>query len=201
VRFCNLLYVCTVLTTDTVTGTAPWVTRVNHIKAATAVNHEAEHKLTRVNEEMQSLARSLRVKDQSIQETGVKIELMERRLEASRKQADMISELEGEISKARKQESAYEEAMEQLQSDLDTLEKENAKLKASVAANPERQGKLRLFLRFFFTSLGQLLCEVSCTFQQKLRDRKWKLLLSKAVWRHHISSNRYMNSQSRIHQF
>jgi seryl-tRNA synthetase len=150
VRFYNLLNACTVLTTDTVTGTAPWVTRVNHIKAATAVNHEAEHKLTRVNEEMQSLARSLRVKDQSIQETGVKIELMERRLEASRKQADMISELEGEIAKARKQESAYEEAMEQLQSDLDTLEKDNAKLKASVAANPVRQGKLRLFLRFFF---------------------------------------------------
>lgn len=91
---------------------------------------------------MQSLARTLRTKDQSIQETAVKIELMERRLEASRKQADTIAELEGEVTKSRKQEGTLEEAMEQLQSDLDTLEKDNAKLKAAAAANPERQGKI-----------------------------------------------------------
>jgi dynactin 1 len=91
---------------------------------------------------MQSLVRTLRAKDQSIQETAVKIELMERRLEASKKQADTISELESELAKARKQESAYEEAMEQLQSDLDVLEKDNAKLKAAAVAHPERQGEV-----------------------------------------------------------
>jgi dynactin 1 len=106
-----------------------------------AVNVEAEHKLAQATDELQSLARTLRAKDQSIQETAVKIELMERRLEAGRKQADTIAGLEGELAKARKQQGALEEAMEQVQADLDALEKDNAKLKAAAAANPERQGR------------------------------------------------------------
>ncbi|KAI0801398.1 dynactin [Fomes fomentarius] len=119
-------------------GTAPWVSRIDEIKAATAVNVEAERKVAQLNDEMQALARSLRVKDQTIQETGVKIELMERRMEMVKKQADTITDLENELAKARKQERAYEEAMEQLQADLDALEQDNSKLKA-IANNPERQ--------------------------------------------------------------
>lgn len=93
----------------------------------------------KLQEEIQELVRSLKTKDQTIQESGVKIEHMERRMEAAKKQADTIGDLEIELSKARKQERAYEEAMEQLQADLDTFEQDNAKLKA-LAAGSERQG-------------------------------------------------------------
>ncbi|KAI0808086.1 hypothetical protein C8Q74DRAFT_1380692 [Fomes fomentarius] len=119
-------------------GTAPWVLRIDEIKAATAVNVKAERKVAKLNDEMQALTHSLRVKDQTIQETGVKIELMERRMEMVKKQADTITDLENELAKARKQERAYEEAMEQLQVDFDVLEQDNSKLKA-IANNPERQ--------------------------------------------------------------
>ncbi|GLB43572.1 putative dynein associated protein [Lyophyllum shimeji] len=121
-----------------ISGTAPWVTRVAEIKASLAVNVEAERKVAQLNDEMQGLVRSLKTKDQSIQESSVKIELMERRMEAAKKQADTIADLESELSKARRQERAYEEAMEQLQADLDTLEQDNAKLKA-LTAGQERQ--------------------------------------------------------------
>ena len=94
--------------------------------------------MAQLNDEIQALARNLRVKDQTIQETSVKVELMERRMETVKKQADTITDLENELSKARKQERAYEEAMEQLQADLDALEQDNAKLK-TLASNPERQ--------------------------------------------------------------
>jgi hypothetical protein len=124
-----------------VSGVAPWVLRVDEIKANTAINVEAERKLVQLNDEMQGLVRSLKTKDQNIQESVVKIELMERRMEAAKKQADTILDLEGELSKARKQERAYEEAMEQLQADLDSLEQDNAKLKA-LTVGQERQGKL-----------------------------------------------------------
>ena len=60
-------------------------------------------------------------------------------METVKKQADTIHGLESELSKARKQERAYEEAMEQLQTDLDVLEQENAKLKAAGVGH-ERQG-------------------------------------------------------------
>ncbi|RDX50532.1 dynactin [Lentinus brumalis] len=119
-------------------GTAPWVARIDEIKAATAINIEAERKVAQLNDEIQALARTIRTKEQTIQETAVKIELMERRMETVKKQADTITDLENELAKARKQERAYEEAMEQLQADLDALEQDNAKLKA-LANNPERQ--------------------------------------------------------------
>ncbi|KAG6889336.1 hypothetical protein C0995_001744 [Termitomyces sp. Mi166 len=122
-----------------ISGTAPWINRVAEIKTSLAVNVEAERKVAQLNDEMQGLVRTLKTKDQSIQETSVKIELMERRLEAAKKQADTIANLENEIAKAKRQERAYEEAMEQLQADLDTLEQDNAKLK-TLAAGQERQG-------------------------------------------------------------
>jgi len=92
-----------------------------------------------LNDEIQALVRNLKSKDQNIQESSVKIELMERRMETVKKQADTINDLEAEMSKARKQERSYEEAIDQLQHDLDALEQDNMKLKA-LANNPERQG-------------------------------------------------------------
>ncbi|KAF8526013.1 dynein associated protein-domain-containing protein [Hysterangium stoloniferum] len=121
-----------------ISGIPPWVHRIDEVKAALAVNVEAERKVAQLNEEMQDLIRGLKTRDQTIQESGVKIELMERRMEMVKKQADAITDLEAEVSKARKQERAYEEAMEQLQADLDALEQDNARLK-TMAPNPERQ--------------------------------------------------------------
>lgn len=102
-----------------------------------AVNVEAERKVAQLNEEMQGLMRTLKTKDQNIQESGVKIELMERRMEGVKKQAEAVAELEGLLGKAQKQEKYYVEAMEQLQSEFDTLAKENSKLKAA-STGPEK---------------------------------------------------------------
>ena len=122
-----------------VTGTSPWVTRVSEVKARAAVNVEAERRVVQLNDEIQALVRNLKSKDQGIQESSVKIELMERRMEAVKKQADTINDLESELGKVRRQEKSYEEAIDQLQHDLDALEQDNIKLKA-LANNPERQG-------------------------------------------------------------
>ncbi|EIN14288.1 dynactin [Punctularia strigosozonata HHB-11173 SS5] len=117
-----------------VSGKAPWVVRIDEIKASLAVNLEAERKLAQLNDEVQGLVRGLKAKDQHIQEASVKIELMERRMEAVKKQAEMITELEEQLNKARKQERTYEEAMEQLQAEYDALVQENTKLKTMAPA-------------------------------------------------------------------
>lgn len=91
---------------------------------------------------MQGLIRTLKSKDQHIQESTVKIELLERKMENVKKQADAIVDLEDELGKARKQERAYEEAMEQLQMDLDQLEQDNEGLRLATAGQ-ERQGRSR----------------------------------------------------------
>ncbi|KAF9447534.1 hypothetical protein P691DRAFT_706592 [Macrolepiota fuliginosa MF-IS2] len=121
-----------------ITGTPPWVVRIEEIKAALEVNVEAERKVAKLNDEMQGLMRTLKGKDQSIQEASVKIEWMERRMEAAKKQAEMIAGLENELVDAKKQKRDYEEAMEHLQADLDVLEQDNAKLKV-LTAGQEKQ--------------------------------------------------------------
>ncbi|KAI9569455.1 dynein associated protein-domain-containing protein [Boletus coccyginus] len=95
-----------------ITGTPPWIVRIDEIRASTAVNVEAERKATQLQDEIQSLVRSLKSRDQTIQESTVKIELMERRMEGSKRQSDTI----------------------------DALEQDNAKLKTMAA--PERQGSV-----------------------------------------------------------
>ncbi|EJD03547.1 dynactin [Fomitiporia mediterranea MF3/22] len=121
-----------------ISATPPWVVRIEEVKASLAINVEAERKVAQLSEEIQGLARGIRSRDQTIQESSVKIELMERRMDAVKKQADTITNLEAEIAKARKQERSYEDAIEQLQSDLDALEQDNAKLK-QLTAGMERQ--------------------------------------------------------------
>jgi dynactin 1 len=65
---------------------------------------------------------------------------MERRMEASKKQAELLTDMEEQLAKARKQEKDYEEAMEQLQADLEVLEQDNSRLKQNLN-NVDRQGE------------------------------------------------------------
>ncbi|KAF8644238.1 hypothetical protein AX16_008593 [Volvariella volvacea WC 439] len=119
---------------------APWVTRVEEIKATLAINVEAERKVSQLNEEIQGLVRTLKIKDQNIQESSVKIELMERRMETVKKQADEISQLKVDLDNARGQVKEFEDAIEHLQVEADALMQDNAKLKAANAGQERQAG-------------------------------------------------------------
>ena len=132
---------CYMLRTDVpfiVSGKSPWVMRVEAIKSATALNVEAEHKVIKLNEEMQELVRTIKAREQTIQETAVKIQVLERRMEAHRKQAETVVDMEEQLKNEKKQVKMYEEAMETLQAEMEALHQDNAKLKQNLA-NPERQ--------------------------------------------------------------
>lgn len=43
-------------------GEAPWTVRVAEIKAKAAVNLDAEHKVTQLNEELQNMMRAIRIR-------------------------------------------------------------------------------------------------------------------------------------------
>jgi dynactin 1 len=121
--------------------TPPWFGRVEAIKHASQYNAETERTLLRLTEESKDMLREIRLRDQTLQESGVKVETLERRLEATRKQADQILELENDVAKARKQEKVYEDAIEQMQGELEALEAENAKLRKGQTG-VDRQGEL-----------------------------------------------------------
>ncbi|WVN86516.1 uncharacterized protein L203_101680 [Cryptococcus depauperatus CBS 7841] len=118
---------------------APWLARVAAIKEAASHNPETEKQVVKLSEEVKDMLREIRIRDQSLQEAGVKVETLERRLEASRKQGDIIVELESDVAKAKKQEKVYEDAIEQLQAEQDALEAENARLRKGQGQSADRQ--------------------------------------------------------------
>ncbi|KAM0787072.1 hypothetical protein ACM66B_006333 [Microbotryomycetes sp. NB124-2] len=120
----------------------PWLARVARLQSTAAVNVDAERKLAQLDEEVRELVREARSKDQLHQESLVKIELMEKRMEDTKKQAEAVTELQTELAKSKKQERTYEEAIETLQGDLDAMEQELTKLKQSGAAI-DKQGAAR----------------------------------------------------------
>ena len=127
-----------------VSGTAPWITRVDEIKSALAINVETERKIAQLNDEIQALARNIKIKDQTIQESSVKIELMERRLEVIKRQAETILDLENKLTSAKKDAKKFREDMESLQNELE-MEQKNAK-SMTMTTGQENQSKFYLIL-------------------------------------------------------
>ncbi|CAH1756065.1 15759_t:CDS:10 [Entrophospora sp. SA101] len=107
----------------------PWVVRSKQIKAEVLVNVDMERKLQQSGEEIRELRKEVKLKDQALQENGVKIDLLEKRMDTYKKQAEMVVSLEEELANSRKHENAFEEAMESLQQELEGLENENKQFK------------------------------------------------------------------------
>jgi dynactin 1 len=114
-----------------------------------AVNVEAERKVAQLNDEIQALARNVKIKDQTIQESSVKIELMERRQEVIKRQAEAILDLENKLTSAKKDANKFREDMESLQNELE-MEQKNVKSMA-MTAGQENQGEF--FLDIHYTIL------------------------------------------------
>ncbi|KAJ1730456.1 hypothetical protein LPJ61_003000 [Coemansia biformis] len=113
---------------------APWARRAARFKASLVQNADVEKRTKALNEEIISLARELKLRDQTIQEFSVKAEMLEKRAEAMRKQAEPVGELQRLLEGARAKEQTYEEAIESLQGEMDGLESECRKLRQAGAA-------------------------------------------------------------------
>ncbi|GAA5884799.1 hypothetical protein JCM3774_006769 [Rhodotorula dairenensis] len=118
---------------------APWVKRVADLQSKAAVDLGAERDVARLTEELRDMSHEMRNKDQAYQECLVKVELLEKRLEGVKKQAEAMAQLEADLAKSRRQERTYEEANEVLQRDLDNMEQELDKLK-QTGTTAEKQG-------------------------------------------------------------
>lgn len=119
-------------------ASSPWLQRASDLKAEVVVNHDMERKLQQHNDEILKLIKDVKMKDQSLQESAVKIELLEKRMEGVKKQGEQIVELESGLAKSQSQMQMYAEAMENLQAEYDSLEQENIQLKKAAAKRSEK---------------------------------------------------------------
>ncbi|KAJ1828425.1 hypothetical protein LPJ56_001122 [Coemansia sp. RSA 2599] len=112
---------------------APWARRAVAFKAGLVQNADVERRTAALQEEIVSLARELKIRDQALQESGVRAEMLEKRADALRRQVDQARDLQSTLDAARAKEQTYEEAIEELQSEVEALEQECHKLRQESA--------------------------------------------------------------------
>ncbi|CAD6910970.1 unnamed protein product [Tilletia controversa] len=111
-----------------ITGTKPWLTRVKQIQTEMTHNVDAERHISSQSEEIVHLRRTIKQREQFLQEHAVKIERLQIHLNRSKEQVDQMTDLRKQLDEARKQAKDYQEANDQLQADLDRAEQEKTTL-------------------------------------------------------------------------
>ncbi|KAJ3333966.1 hypothetical protein HDU76_000098 [Blyttiomyces sp. JEL0837] len=119
----------------------PWIARSEALKQEYSVNTEMAKQIENLNEEVMLLLAEVNTKRQLQQETSVKIDLLEKKLEGSRQQAEKISSLELRVQKLMEKERQYSEAVEHLKEENDKLELEVSQLK-KLSRRPEKFGPM-----------------------------------------------------------
>ncbi|KAG4442163.1 hypothetical protein IFR05_002376 [Cadophora sp. M221] len=101
---------------------APWVLRSGELKSSKTVPVDAAEEMRRLKDDNHERARLIAMKDQTLEEASVKIELLESRMRDATKKNEKITELEKKIEDAKKREAELTESIESQNKELTSLE-------------------------------------------------------------------------------
>ena len=110
-------------------ASAPWVLRSQELRSSKTVSVDAEAEIHRLKDDNHERARLIAMRDQTLEESSVKIELLESRMRDATKKNERITELEKKIEDAKKRETELSESIETQNKDLATLEADREKWK------------------------------------------------------------------------
>jgi dynactin 1 len=108
---------------------APWVLRAQELKSSKTVPIDAEEEMRRLKDDNHERARLIAMRDQTLEEASVKIELLESRMRDATKKNERITELEKKIEDAKKRETKLTESIETQNKELTTMEADREKWK------------------------------------------------------------------------
>ncbi|KAH8811580.1 dynein associated protein-domain-containing protein [Xylogone sp. PMI_703] len=108
---------------------APWVLRSQELKSSKVVPIDTEEEIRRLKEDNHERARLIAIRDKTLEEASVKIELLESRMRDAAKKNERIHELEKNIQDAKQREVELTEAVESQNKELTALEAEKEKWK------------------------------------------------------------------------
>ncbi|TVY81003.1 Dynactin [Lachnellula suecica] len=108
---------------------APWVLRSQDLKSSKTVSVDAEEEIRRLKDDNHERAHLIAMRDQTLEESSVKIELLESRMRDATKKNERITELEKKIEDAKKREIELSESIETQNKELTTLEADREKWK------------------------------------------------------------------------
>lgn len=106
---------------------APWVLRAQELRSSKTVPIDTEDEIRRLKDDNHERARLIAMRDQTLEEASVKIELLESRMRDATKKNEKINELERKIEDAKNLEIKLTETVDTQNKELTTLEADREK--------------------------------------------------------------------------
>ncbi|KAL4933351.1 putative dynactin [Aspergillus undulatus] len=111
---------------------APWIARSTELKSNKVNSPDAEEEIRRLKNEIHEAFTALGVKDKTIEEQTIKVELVESRMQEASKKAAAVKDLEARIEEMTTKESDLKTALENQRKDLQGLEAERDEFKTQL---------------------------------------------------------------------
>lgn len=102
----------------------PWIARSDELKSNKSISPDADEEIRRLKNEIQEALTALGVKDKTIEEQAIKVELVESRMREATKKASMVKELEAKIEEFQAKESEIAGTVESQRKELQDMEAE-----------------------------------------------------------------------------
>lgn len=110
-------------------ATPPWILRSQALKSTRVVPVDTAEEMRRLKDESHERARLVAMRDQTLEEYSVKIELLESRMRDAAKKNERITELEHRIEEAKKRSAELSETVETQNRELTTMEADRERWK------------------------------------------------------------------------
>ncbi|KAJ5539431.1 hypothetical protein N7513_007763 [Penicillium frequentans] len=116
-------------TTEFERGAFPWIARAEELKSNKTISPDADEEIRRLKNEVHEVSTALGVKDNTLEEQGIKIELLESRMKEASKKASMVKDLEAKIEESQNMSAELEKTVERQKKELQTAEAERDEYK------------------------------------------------------------------------
>lgn len=113
-------------------GAFPWIARSKELKSNKTISPDADEEIRRLKNEVHEISTALGVKDNTLEEQTIKIELLESRMREASKKASMVKDLEAKIEEVQSASDELEKTVERQKKELQTAETERDELKARL---------------------------------------------------------------------
>ncbi|KAJ5679206.1 hypothetical protein N7462_007450 [Penicillium macrosclerotiorum] len=110
-------------------GAFPWISRSEELKSNKTISPDADEEIRRLKNEVHEVSTALGVKDNTLEEQGIKIELLESRMREATKKASLVKDLEAKVEKIQETGSELERTVERQKKELQTAEAERDEFK------------------------------------------------------------------------
>jgi dynactin 1 len=111
-------------TTEFERGAFPWIARAAELKSNKMTSPDADEEIRRLKNEIHEVSAALGVKDNTLEEQGLKIEHLEARMREASKKAAMVKDLEAKIEEIQAAGAELEKTVDQQKRELLSAEAE-----------------------------------------------------------------------------